>query len=48
METEHTVLPIKLTEKNLKLIREFRESLSPRPDGREHLNLSRWQQSISW
>ena len=45
MEIEHTVLPIKLTEENVKLIREFRESLLPRPDGTEHLNLSRWQQS---
>lgn len=46
METVHTVLPIKLTEENVKLIREFRETLPPRPDGREHLNLSRWQQSV--
>jgi hypothetical protein len=46
MEIEHTVLPIKLTEENVKLIREFRESLPPRPDGRDHLNLSRWQQSV--
>jgi hypothetical protein len=43
MQTE---LPIKLTEENIKLIREFRESLPPRPDGRDHLNLSRWQQSV--
>lgn len=46
MESVHTVLPIKLTEENVKLIREFRETLPPRPDGREHLNLSRWQQSV--
>lgn len=46
MEPEHTILPIKLTEDNLKLIRDFRDSLPPRPDGREHLKLSRWQQSV--
>ena len=46
METGHTVLPIKLSEENLKLIRKFRESLLPRPDGTQHLNLSIWQQSI--
>lgn len=43
---EHTILPIKLSEDNLKLIRDFRDSLPPRPDGKQHLNLSRWQQSV--
>ena len=46
MDPEHTILPIKLSEDNLKLIRDFRDSLPPRPDGTQHLNLSRWQQSV--
>jgi len=42
-----TVLPIPLHEKNRKLIQTFRETLNGRPDSRNHLELSIWQQSVN-
>jgi hypothetical protein len=44
---EHTFLPIPLHEKNKELILKFRETLSIRPDGMNHLELSRWQQNVN-
>ena len=43
---ERTELPIRLTEKNKKLIINFRETLSIRPDGNNQLELSRWQENV--
>lgn len=42
----HTILPIPLHEKNKEFILNFRETLDPRPDGMNHLELSRWQQGV--
>jgi len=44
---ERTVLPIPLHEKNRRLIHTFRETLSVRPDSGNHLEFSRWQQSVN-
>jgi hypothetical protein len=46
MEIEKTFLPIQWSEKNLKLIRSFDDSLTSRPEPSNHKGLSIWQQKV--